>query len=76
MTPAVFRVARLRRKLGNCELKSFAPLSPRRRGRSRAYHYKLVAMIHAEEAKMLGHLQTVTHDLERRIQSRKAKGKW
>jgi hypothetical protein len=33
-------------------------------------------MIHAEEAKLVGHLQSVTHDLERRIRVRKARRKW
>jgi hypothetical protein len=35
-TPGVGRVERLRRKLGGCELKPFAPLPPQRRGRSQA----------------------------------------
>jgi hypothetical protein len=75
-TPGVGRVVRLRRKLGGCDIRPFAPLPPRRRGRSRAYHEKLVAMIHAEEAKLIGHLGSVVHDLKRRIRVRKAKGKW
>jgi len=33
-------------------------------------------MILAEEAKLLGHLSSVMHDLDRRIRIRKAKGKW
>jgi hypothetical protein len=75
-TPGVGRVVRLRRKLGGCDIRPFAPLPPRRRGRSRAYHEKLVAMIHAEEANLIGHLGSVVHDLNRRIRVRKAKGKW
>jgi hypothetical protein len=75
-TPGVGRVERLRRKLGGCDVRPFAPLPPLRRGRSRAYHEKLVAMIHAEETKLLGHLGSVVHDLDRRIRVRKAKGKW
>jgi hypothetical protein len=75
-TPGVGRVERLRRKLGGCDVRPFAPLPPRRRGRSRAYHDKLVAMILDEEAKLLGHLQTVTRDLERRIEVRRARAKW
>jgi hypothetical protein len=75
-TPGVGRVERLRRKLGGCDVRPFAPLSLRRRGRSRAYHDKLVAMILDEEAKLLGHLRTVTRDLERRIEVRRARGKW
>jgi len=74
--PGVGRVERLRRKLGGCDVRPFAPLPARRRGCSRAYHDKLVAMIHAEEAKLLGHLSCVVHDLDRRIRVRKAKGKW
>jgi hypothetical protein len=77
-TPGVGRVERLRRKLGNCDIRPFGPLSPRRRGRSRAYHEKLVAMIHAEEARLIGHLGGVVHDLKRRIRIRvrKARGEW
>ena len=33
-------------------------------------------MIFAEEAKLIGHLSIVVHDLKRRIRVRKAKGKW
>src|SRR5262249_34435011 len=44
-TPGVGRVERLRRKLGGCDVRPFAPLPARRRGRSRAYHDKLVAQI-------------------------------
>jgi hypothetical protein len=54
--PGVSRVERLRRKLGGCEARSVAPLTESRRGRSRAYHDKLVAMILDEEAKLIGHL--------------------
>jgi hypothetical protein len=75
-TPVVGRVERLRRKLGGCDVRPFAPLPPRRRGRSRAYHERLVAMIHAEEAKLVDHLKSVTRDLERRIRVRKARGQW
>ena len=41
-----------------------------------AYHERLVGMIFAEEAKLIGHLSIVVHDLKRRIRVRKAKGKW
>jgi hypothetical protein len=76
-TPGVGRVERLRRKLGHCEPKPFAPLPARiRRGRSRAYHDALVAAILDQEQALLGHLQTVTRDLERRIRVRKERGKW
>jgi hypothetical protein len=76
-TPGVARVERLRRKLGDCEPKPFAPLPARiRRGRRRAYHDKLVTMILDEETALLGHLQTVTRDLSRRIRVREARGKW
>jgi hypothetical protein len=74
-TVPIHRLEKLRRKLG-AELRPFAPLPPRRRGRSREYHDRLVAMILAEEARLLGHLQTITRDLDRRIRIRKAKGKW
>jgi hypothetical protein len=76
-TPGVGRVERLRRRLGDCEVRPFAPLPARiRRGRSRAYHDKLVARILDEETALLGHLQTVTRDLSRRIRVRKERGKW
>lgn len=74
-TPAVHRVTRLRRKLG-ADPRPFAPLPERRRGRSRAYHERLVARIQAEEQALAEHLQTITGDLERRIQVRKARGEW
>ena len=72
----VRRVERLRRKLGGCDVRPFAPLPARRRGRSRAYHDKLVALIFAEEAKLISHLGRVVHDLDRRIRVRKARGRW
>jgi hypothetical protein len=76
-TPAVGRVERLRKRLGGCEAKPFAPLPTRiRRGRSRAYHDALVARILDEESALLAHLQTITRDLERRIRVRKERGKW
>ena len=58
---------RLRRKLG------VAPLPARRRGCSRAYHDKLVALIFAEEAGLIDYLGTIVRDLQRRIRVRKAK---
>jgi hypothetical protein len=75
-TPGVGRVERLRRKLGDCELKPFSPLPPRRRGRSQAYHDALVARIHDEEARLLEHLGGVVRDLSRRIEVRKARHQW
>jgi len=75
-TPGVGRVERLSHKLGGCDVRPFAPLPARRRGRSRAYHEKLVAAIYAEEAKLISHLSIVVHDLKRRIRIRKSKGKW
>jgi hypothetical protein len=75
-TPGVGRVERLRRKLGDCELKPFAPLPPRRRGRSKALHNALVARILDEEAALLDHLGGVVRDLSRRIRVRKERGKW
>jgi len=67
---------RLRRKLGDCDTRPFAPLPSRRRGRSRAYHEKLLAMIRAEEASLVEHLGTIVRDLQRRIRVRKAKHQW
>ena len=75
-TPGVGRVERLRRKLGDCELRPFAPLPPLKRGRSRARHEEIVAAIQAEEEKLIGHLGGIVHDLQRRIRVRKAKGQW
>jgi hypothetical protein len=75
-TPGVGRVERLRRKLGDCDTRPFAPLPSRRRGRSRAYHEKLLAMIRAEEASLVEHLGTIVRDLQRRIRVRKAKHQW
>jgi hypothetical protein len=75
-TPGVGRVERLRQKLGDCDTRPFAPLPPRRPGRSRAYHEKLVAMVHAEESKLIDHLGGIVHDLTRRIRIRKAKHQW
>ena len=74
-TPAVHRVARLRRKLG-ADLRPFAPLPARPPGRSKAYHERLVAKIQAEEQTLVEHLGSIVHDLRRRIRVRKAKGKW
>jgi hypothetical protein len=71
-TSGVGRVERLRHKLGGCAIQPFTPLPSRRRGRSDAYHERLVSLIRAEEAKLIGYLQTVTRDLERR----KARGEW
>ena len=75
-TPGVARVERLRRKLGGCDTRPFAPLPERRRGRSRAYHDKLVDLILDEEVKLIGHLGGVVRDLKRRIRVRKSNGKW
>jgi len=74
-TPAVHRVARLRRKLG-AEPRPFAPLPASPPGRHRAYYERLVAMIQDEEQSLVEHLQTVTHYLERRIAVRKRKHQW
>jgi hypothetical protein len=46
------------------------------RGRSRARHKELVALIRAEEAKLVEQLGGIVCDLERRIRVRKAKGEW
>jgi hypothetical protein len=70
-TPGVGRVERLRRKLGDCELRPFAPLPPRRRGRSQAYHDALVAMILDEEERLVAHLGSIVYDLNRRLRRRR-----
>jgi hypothetical protein len=75
-TPGVGRVERLRRRLGNCDTRPFAPLPARRPGRSKAYHERMVAMIQNEEAKLVEHLGGIVRDLQRRIRVRKSKGKW
>jgi len=74
-TPAVHRVARLRKKLG-ADPCPFAPLPAGPPCRGSACHEKLVAMIHAEEQALVEDLGTIVHDLRRRIRVRKAKGKW
>jgi hypothetical protein len=71
-TPAVHRVARLRRKLG-ANPRPFAPVPARPTGR-KAYHERPVAKIHAEE--LVEHLQTITRDLERRIRVQQRKHQW
>ena len=76
-TPTVGRVERLRRKLGGCDTRPFARLPARiKPGRSRARHKQLVALIRAEEAKLVEQLGGIVCDLERRIRVRKAKGEW
>jgi hypothetical protein len=75
-TPGVGRVERLRRKLGGCDTRPFAPLPARPPGRSKAYHERLVAKIEAEERSLVEHLGSIVYDLHRRIRVRKAKGKW
>jgi len=56
---------------GHCDRRPFAPLPKRRQGRSKVCHEKLVAMIRAEEGKLLAHLGSIVHDLSRRISIRK-----
>jgi hypothetical protein len=51
--PGVGRIERLRRKLGNCELRPFAPLPPCRHGPHRAYYERLTTQILDEEEKLL-----------------------
>jgi hypothetical protein len=75
-TPGVGRVERLRKKLGNCELRPFAPLPPCGHSRHRAYYERLTRQILDEEEKLLAHLGGVVHDLKRRVRIRNAKGKW
>jgi len=74
--PALEDLAGDWRRLGGCDIRPFAPLPALRRGRSRARHEQLVAAIQAEEAKLIGHLGGIVHDLQRRIRVRKARGEW
>jgi len=69
-------VGRLRRKLGGCDTRPFAPLPVRRPGRSKACHERLVAKIQVEEQAIVEHLGSIVHDLRRRIRVRKAREKW
>ena len=71
--PGVHRVARLRRKIG-ADPRPFTPL-PKRPCHHIRFH-RVVAQILFEERALLGHLQTLTRDLDRRIRSRKAKHQW
>jgi hypothetical protein len=66
-TPQVGRVERLRKKLGNCELRPFAPLPPCRHGPHRAYYERLTTQILDEEEKLLAHLGGIVRDLKRRV---------
>jgi hypothetical protein len=75
-TPAVHRVARLRRKLGAADPRPFAPLPASPPGRRRAYHERLVALIHDEEQSLVEHLGGIVRDLKRRIRVRKERGRW
>jgi hypothetical protein len=52
----------------------FAPLPRRQRHHVRSR--RIVAQIHAEEAKLVGYLGSINRDLQRRVPVRKAKGKW
>jgi hypothetical protein len=61
--PGILRVMRWRRQIG-IDPHPFAPIPKRKRHHTR-YH-RIVARILLEERALLGHLQTVTHDLERR----------
>ena len=60
--PGVHRVMRWRRMIG-IDPYPFAPIPKRKRHHTR-YH-RIVARILLEERVLLGHLETVTHDLER-----------
>ena len=59
--PGVHRVARLRREIG-ADPRPFTPLPKRPRHHIR--FHRVVTRILFEERALLGHLQTVTHDLE------------
>jgi hypothetical protein len=71
--PNVHRIARWRRQIG-LDPRPFAAIPKRKRHCLR--YYRIAARIIAEEAKLVGHLRSVNHDLERRIRVRKARGKW
>ena len=71
--PGVHRVSRLRRKIG-ADPRPFTPLP--KRPKHHARFHRVVAQILFEERALLGHLQTLTRDLDRRIRSRKAKHQW
>jgi hypothetical protein len=58
---------RWRRQIG-ADPHPFAPIPKRQRHHKR--YYRVVARILLEERALLGHLQTVTHDLERRARLR------
>jgi len=72
-TPGVHRIARWRRQLG-LDTRPFGSI-PTRPAHHVRFH-RIVERIRAEEARLVGHLQTVTRDLERRIDLRKARGEW
>jgi hypothetical protein len=63
----VHRIVRWRRMIG-IDPHPFAPI-PKRQRHHKRYH-RIVARILLEERALLGHLQTVTHDLERRARLR------
>ena|SRR5262245_24235846 len=65
--PGVHRVMRWRRQIG-ADPHPFAPIPKRQRHHKR--YYRVVARILLEERALLGHLRTVTHDLERRARLR------
>jgi hypothetical protein len=65
--PGVHRVMRLRRMIG-IDPHPFAPI-PKRQRHHKRYH-RIVARILLEEQALLGHLNTVTRDLERRARLR------
>ncbi len=72
--PALARVVRLRRKLGDCPTVPFSALPTNvrsgRGGRSRSHHDQLVAMIRADEERLIEHIAIVNRDLSRRVKIR------
>ena len=64
---------RLRRKIG-ADPRPFAPL-PERPEHHVRFH-RIVARIRTEEARLVEYLDSIVHDLRRRIRVRKTKGKW
>jgi hypothetical protein len=66
-TPAIHRIIRWRKQIG-ADLHPFSEIPDRPKHHIR--FHRTVGRILLEERALLGHLQTVTHDLERRARLR------
>jgi hypothetical protein len=70
----------LKKLVGKLPHRQFSPLPKRvrygRGGLTKVYHDKLVALIYAEEAKLIDHLGGIVHGRERRICLLNAKHQW